>query len=199
MLVSLSMVFLMISFGNARNILERKMFYLTNANKVAQAKYWVVYLGNYPVKLKREIAGEGLITVDGSVNFQLLSSGYVEGNGFGSKGKIECLPSMSFNNGEEEKHITIDSIDFIFDFGRKVCLKSGQTGALIIDVEGTALKSKKFLLREYKLTEVDGEKSLKEVSQETPIMALALTQEGISRAQKAQQILDQEQETASDK
>jgi hypothetical protein len=120
---------------------------------------------------------------------QLLSSGYIEGNGYGAKGKIECLPTMLLSNGQEEKRIVLDSIDYIYDFGRKVRMLTGDTGSLIIDVEGNKVVAKKFLMREYKLTMYYGEEILKEGSQEIPLMGISLTQEGVVRAQKAQAVL----------
>lgn len=192
-LFTLSLVALAVSAGFARNILEKKMYYLNNTNKTSQARFWVVYLGNHDVKLTRNIPGEGNVTVDASVNLQLISSGYVEGNGYGSKGKVDCLPTMMINNGQEEKRIVLDSVDYIYDFGRKVRLLSGETGDLFLDVEGNKVIAKKFLLREYKLTEYYGEQILKEGSQETPIMGISLTQDGMVRGQKAQAALSASQ------
>jgi hypothetical protein len=187
---TLSLIALTVSAGFARNILEKKIFYLSNSNKTGQARFWVVFLGNYNVQLKRNIPGEGEIPVNASVNLQLISSGYVEGNGYGSKGKIECLPTMLLDNGQEEKRIILDSIDYIYDFGRKVRLQNGETGDLVLDVEGNKVAAKKFLMREYKLTQYYGEEILKEGAQETPIMGIALTQDGIVRAQKLQTAID---------
>lgn len=187
---TLSLIALTVSAGFARNILEKKIFYLGNNNKTGQARFWVVYLGNYNLQLKRNIPGEGEVPVNASVNLQLLSSGYVEGNGYGSKGKVECLPTMLLSKGQEEKRIVLDSIDYIYDFGRKVRLQNGETGDLVLDIEGNKVAAKKFLMREYKLTEYYGEEILKEGSQETPIMCIALTQDGIIRAQKVQNAVD---------
>ena len=193
-LFTLSLITLTVSAGFARNILEKKMFYLSNTNKTGQARFWVVFLGNHNINLKRAVAGEGDVAIDASVNLQLLSSGYIEGNGYGSKGKIDCLPTMMLSNGKDEKRIVLDSIDYIFDFGTKVKMLNGEAGDLVLDVEGNKVASKKFLMREYKLTTYYGEEILKEGSEETPIMAISLTQEGIIRAQKAQAAL-----SASDK
>jgi hypothetical protein len=188
-IIALSLVAVVVSAGFARNILEKKTFYLNNTNKTGQARFWVVFLGTHDLKITRAIPGEGDVSVQANVNLQLLSSGYVEGNGYGAKGKIECLPTMLLSSGQEEKRIVLDSIDYLYDFGRKVRMLSGDTGELIIDVEGNKVVAKKFLMREYKLTEYFGEQILKEGSQEIPLMGLSLTQDGIVRAQKAQTIL----------
>lgn len=188
-IIALSLIVVAVSSGFARNILEKKTFYLNNTNKTGQARFWVIFLGTHDVKITRAIPGEGDVTVEAKVNLQLLSSGYVEGNGYGAKGKIECLPTMLLSNGGDEKRIVLDSIDYLYDFGRKVRMLSGDTGSLIIDVEGNKVVAKKFLMREYKLTQYYGEEILKEGSQEIPLMGISLTQEGVIRAQKAQATL----------
>jgi hypothetical protein len=188
-IIALSLIVVAVSAGFARNILEKKTFYLNNTNKTGQARFWVVFLGTHDVKITRAIPGEGDVTVQANVNLQLISSGYIEGNGYGEKGKIECLPTMLLSNGQDEKRIVLDSIDYIYDFGRKVRMLSGDTGSLIIDVEGNKVVAKKFLMREYKLTTYYGEEILKEGSQEIPLMGMSLTQEGVVRAQKAQATL----------
>jgi hypothetical protein len=193
-IIALSLIVVAVSAGFARNILEKKTFYLNNTNKTGQARFWVIFLGTHDVKITRAIPGEGDVTVQAKVNLQLLSSGYVEGNGYGEKGKIECLPTMLLSNGQDERRIVLDSIDYLYDFGRKVRMLTGDTGSLVIDVEGNKVVAKKFLMREYKLTQYYGEEILKEGSQEIPLMGISLTQDGVVRAQKAQAILSATQD-----
>jgi len=149
-LLTLSIVAIAISSGFARNILEKKMFYINNANKQGQALYWVIYLGNYDCKLSRKFPGEPEQKIDASVNFNYLSSGYIEGNGYSSKGKIESLPTMEISSANGQRQITSDSIDFIYDYGQKVQLLNGEIGDLLINIEGDKQPAKKFLMREYK-------------------------------------------------
>jgi hypothetical protein len=190
LILAVSILALAFSSGFSRNILEKKMFYVNNVNKTGQAKFWVIYLGGFDVNLTRKISGEGDVPVQATVNLQLISSGYVEGNGYGTKGKVECLPTLLFVNNGEERRIVLDSINYIYDFGRKVQLMTGETGDLVLDIEGNKVSAKKFIMREYKLTNYYGEEILKEGSQESAIVAIALTQDGIVKAQKAQAALD---------
>jgi len=192
-LLTLSIVAIAISSGFARNILEKKMFYINNANKQGQALYWVIYLGNYDCKLSRKFPGEPEQKIDASVNFNYLSSGYIEGNGYSSKGKIESLPTMEISSANGQRQITSDSIDFIYDYGQKVQLLNGEIGDLLINIEGDKQPAKKFLMREYKQQVLYGEKILKEGSEETYISAISFTKEGIARAQKAQAKIDSNQ------
>ncbi len=190
LILAVSILALVFSSGFSRNILEKKIFYVNNVNKTGVAKFWVIYLGGFDVNLTRKIPGEGDVPVQATVNLQLISSGYVEGNGYGTKGKIDCLPTLLFVNNGEERRVVLDSIDYIYDFGRKVQLKTGETGDLVLDIEGNKVTSKKFIMREYKLTNYYGEEILKEGSQETAIVAIALSQDGLAKAQKAQAVLD---------
>lgn len=190
LILAVSILALAVSSGFSRNILEKKIFYVNNVNKTGQAKFWVIYLGGFDVNLTRKIPGEGDVPVQATVNLQLISSGYVEGNGYGTKGKVECLPTLLFVSNGEERRVVLDSIDYIYDFGRKVQLKTGESGDLVLDIEGNKVTSKKFIMREYKLTNYYGEEILKEGSQETAILAIALSQDGLVKAQKAQAALD---------
>ena len=185
-----SMLMLTASVGFARNILEKKMFYVTNQNKQGQARFWVVYLGNFDCKINRKFPGEPEQQVAASINLQYISSGYIEGNGYSAKGKINSLPTMLISNASGERVISSDSIDFVYDYGAKVQLITGESGDFIINVEGDKKVAKKFLMREYKLTQYYGEEILKEGSEETPLAAFAYSKEGLTRAISAQAKLD---------
>jgi hypothetical protein len=169
----------------ARSILERKVYYVNAVTgKSGEAKFWVVYLGNFDVTLTRKYPGEEPQKVSGSMNFSLLSSGYIEGNGYSAKGKLESLPSMNLKNDKGIKQISPDSIDCIYESGNKVRTTSGEIGEFIIDLEGTPLTAKRFLMREYKMVTSYGEQVLKEGSDEIRISAIAYTKEGLARIPK---------------
>jgi hypothetical protein len=187
---TISFLLLATSSVFARNILEKKIQYIDSNGKIGQARFWVIFLGNYDVKLTRKFPGESEQQIDASVNYQILSSGYIEGNGYSAKGKIDAKPAMVISNASGERKIDMDSIDFIYDFGGKVALINGETGEFYMDIEGTKKMAKKFLMREYKLTNYYGEEILKEGSTEIPLSALVLTKDGAARAQKAQAAID---------
>jgi len=169
----------------SRSILERKVFYVNaTTGKSGLAKFWVVYLGNHEVTLTRKYPGEEPQKVSGSMNFQFLSSGYVEGNGYSAKGKLECLPIMKMKNDKGIFQISIDSIDCIYDFGGKVRTVTGETGEFVIDCEGLMITPNKFLMREYKMTNYYGEEILKEGSDEFRLSAIAFSKEGLARIPK---------------
>ena len=179
-----------LSFG--RSMLERKMFYLSAANKTGVATFWAVYLGNHDCSLIRKFPGEDPQPVAGSVNLSLMSSGYIEGNGYSARGHLDCLPTMKIKNDKGEHSVPLDSIDCIYDYGQKLRTIDGETGDFIIDVEGTAKTANRFILREYKLVDSYGEKVLKPGSDETTLSAIAFSKTGIQWAQKAAAPKDKE-------
>ena len=170
----------------ARSILEKKMYYLNNTGKPGEARFWTIFMGNHDCKLMRKSPGQPEKEIVASMNLQLLSSGYVEGNGYGVSGKVQSLPTMEMKTPEGDRKISIDSIECIFDFGAKVMLKTGEVGDFIINVEGDRKMAKKFLMREFKLTNYFGEEILKEGAEEMPLSAIAFSKEGLAKAKKAQ-------------
>jgi hypothetical protein len=185
-LLAVSLVALFAVQPFARSILEKKMYYINNAGKSGEARFWTIFLGNFDCKLSRKAPGEAEKEIVASMNLQLLSSGYVEGNGYGVSGKVQSLPLMEIKTAAGERKISIDSIMCIFDFGAKVMLVSGEVGDFVINVEGDRKVANRFLMREFKLTNYFGEEILKEGSEETPLSALAFSKEGLAKARKAQ-------------
>jgi len=175
----------------ARSILEKKVHYISASGATGQARFWTVFFGNFDCNLVRRNPGESDQQIQASMNLQLLSSGYVEGNGYGVTGKVQSLPTMEIRTAAGERKISTDSIDFIYDYGRKVQLVSGESGDFIVNVESDKKIAKKFLMREFKLTTYFGEEILKEGSEEIPLAAIAFSAEALAKAKVAQAKLDQ--------
>jgi len=162
------------------------MYYVNaSTHQSSQATYWSVYLGQPEVSLARKYPGEDSQKITINVNIYLLSSGYVEGNGYGEKGKIDCMPSMRIKTDSLESEIALDSVDCIFDYGQKVRLTNGKTGEFIIEIEGQRLSADRFLLSEYMNVDNGGEKELQKSGDDIPVAVLAFTKEGITWAAKA--------------
>ena len=178
---------LLFAQGGQRGMLERKAWFVDGNNKISEMLYWRIYLGEYDVKLKRNVDGEGQINVSATMNFDFFSSGYIEGNGFGSKGKVNSLPGMRIRlGGGESVEIKINDIDYIYDYGTKVVTKDGRRGDFMIGAEGgSLLEIKRFQLSEYRMVKGSfGEMELKEASDRMPIVALAFSKEAAAKAAK---------------
>ena len=185
-LLAVSLLALIAVQPYARSILEKKMYYLDNNGKSGQARFWTIFLGNHDCKLMRKVPGQPEKQIVASMNLQLLSSGYVEGNGYGESGKVQSLPVMEIKTADGERKINIDSIECIYDYGAKVMLVTGEVGDFIMNVEGDRKTARKFLMREFKLTTYFGEEILKEGAEEMPLSAIAFSQEGLAKIRKAQ-------------
>ncbi len=171
---------------SARSILERKLYYIDGSGKTGEARFWSIYLGSHDCRIIRKTPGQQDKEIKATMNLQFLSSGYIEGNGYGPGGKVQSLPTMEIRDANGERKIDIDSIDFIYDYGSKIQLKSGARGDFIINVEGDKKIANRFLIREFKLTMYYGEEILKEGADETSLKAIAFSKEGLARARSAQ-------------
>lgn len=172
-------------FAQSRGMIERKAWYVDTDKKIHEATYWRIYLGDYDVKLKRNVPGEGQVTVNAGMNFQFFSAGFIEGNGQSAKGKEMSLPGMRVVVGDGEgDEIKIGDIDYIYDYGTKVATKDGRKGNFMIGAEGGGLlEIKRFQLTEYKQFKGSfGELELKEVKDRQPVIGIAFTKEGAQRA-----------------
>ena len=170
-----------------RGMLEKKAWFVDGNNKVSEMLYWRIYLGEYDIKLKRNIDGKGQITVNANMNFDLFSSGYIEGNGYSSEGKMRSQPTMRIRvDGGDGAEIKINDIDYIYDYGTKVVTKDGRRGDFMMGAEGGGLlEIKRFQLSEYRMTKGSfGEMELKEASDRMPIAALAFSKEAAAKAAK---------------
>ncbi|MDG5814996.1 hypothetical protein QA601_07905 [Chitinispirillales bacterium ANBcel5] len=168
----------------SRSIIEKRMWYLTTDNQIEEARFWALYLGNHEIQLTRRFPGEGEVEVEANMNFQILSSGYAEGNGASTRGRVDCHPTIMISTEEGKERIQIDSIDYIYDFGDKVVLNDGTRGDFVLDAENNIVSPNRFLLRKYALMEVHGEQVLSNSADEVIIMAVAFSREGILKAQK---------------
>jgi hypothetical protein len=193
-----SAVFLTLAVGVAfaqqmpgqRSILERKMWYVSEAGKVGEALYWSIYLGDYDVKLTRNVPGKGQVTATAGMNFQFLSSGYIEGNGagpFGSESRVKSLPGMRIRvSGGQPEEIKLAEIDYIYDYCTKVVAKDGRRGDFMIGSEGGEnLEVKRFQVMEYKQVKGKfGELELQIVQDRAPIIGISFSREGAVKASK---------------
>ncbi len=171
--------------GGSRSIMERRMWYATPDNTTGEVRFWSVYLGLInDVPLERRIHGHGTIAVNAALNFQFLSSGYIEGNGFSNHGRVECLPTMMISNENGERRVVLDSIDYIYDFGHKVTLINGEKGKFVVSAEGYPVEPNRFVLRRYNLRRLHGEEILDNTAEEIVISAMAFSRQGIQRAVK---------------
>ncbi|MBD3321753.1 MAG: hypothetical protein GF350_11715 [Chitinivibrionales bacterium] len=160
-IIGLTMLMLCTALYARKGMLEKEMFYLDDGT-IKSCKFWAVYFGEYETDINRKFPGEEIKPVNANINFNFLSSGYIEGVGYSAKGKINCEAKFMIMNGDKQKIIEIDSIDYIYNYGKKVKLTDGTDTDLFLNLEGKKLVVKKAILRLYTFTDYYGEKMLKE-------------------------------------
>jgi hypothetical protein len=169
---------------NSRSLLEKKLYFVTDKGKLGEAPYWSLHLGSHQCTLRRKFPGEDTTSVDATMNLTLVSSGYISGNGFSDKGKVDCLTGFMIAVGDSVQKIALDSIDYAWNDLQQVALRGGPTGELRVLLEGKAVPCKGLALTTYKMVDYYGEKVLRKDADLT-ITAMAFTKDGIKRAQAA--------------
>jgi hypothetical protein len=171
---------------NAKNLLEKSIYFFNSTtNKIDSAKYWKVFVGSYPSTLERKFPGLDPMKVTCDLNLTLLSSGYVEGYGYTSKGRIDCEATILSDNKGAVNKITVDSVDYIFNNGQSLKMKNGPTVNFYLDVEGNKITiHKKLTLTKYRLQIVDEDRNLKPNGDEI-VTWFAFTKSAAIEAQKA--------------
>jgi hypothetical protein len=181
-------LFLTISAGgvSAKSLLEKTVYFINpTTNKIDSSKYWKIFLGSYPATLQRKFPGEDSARITLDLNFTLLSSGYVEGNGYTKKGRVDCEASLVVDSVTFQK-ATFDSIEYVYNGGSNIKLKGKPAMNLLLDVEGYKVALNKGLaLTKYRLVVVEEDRNLKPAGDVT-ITFFAFSKPGLLAAQKAE-------------
>lgn len=168
---------------STRSLLEKKIYYIANG-KIGTCSYWSVPLGKFDCTLNRYFAGEGKIDVQATMNFTMLSSGYVEGHGYGTKGKIGSEAQFVYEDGDSLIPIALKDIEYVYDNGRTVKLKNKPECPLVLSCEANTFSINKMQIMIWVYDKKFNE--LKHKEDIDHITAFAFTQANAARALKAQ-------------
>ena len=168
-----------------RTLLKRTIYYVTGNGTVASANYWSIPMGNFDFTVQREYPGEGMVEVSGSANLSFISSGYIEGVGYGERGKMRVNADFCIEDGDTLKALALKDIDYIFYGGTKVKLNGGGTYDLYLEIEDPKNKvvAKGLSIMIYKFDKDWGE--LKHDKDIDRIIGISFTKDGAARAYKA--------------
>ena len=170
-----------------RTLLEKQLFYVSKG-KIGSCKYWALHLGAHDCDLRRKFPGEDTIEVEATMNFDMISSGYVDGSGYCARGKVKCLTDFHLATADTAYRIDIDSIDYAYDYCDKVVLTTGEKDNLRTDADGKLARPKHLLLRIYHMVDYYGAEVLRPKA-EVNISAFAFSKKGIRQALAAQKRL----------
>lgn len=168
-----------------RAMMKKTIYYTDGNGKVGSADYWQLQLGTFDVQVGRKYPGEGIVKIDGSVNVSFMSGGYLEGNGFGTRGKLTTEANFAVKRDGKYETISPDSIDFVFYGASKVKLKgANDTEDLFVFIEDAynTYEAKKFVLAVYVMNKQFGELDF---SHDVNPTAISFTQEGAKKGYQA--------------
>lgn len=167
-------------FGS-RGLLEKKMFYVDEDGKTGMCSFWSLNLGAHACKLENEYPGEGRIVVDAKVNFNFLSSMYVEGKGYSKRGKIDTDAKFAVADGEGVTIIEPEQIDYVANYGKIVKPDSSAPTALILVAQKNQCTINRMLLRVFVY-----DNTLKELKfdKDVAIKAFAFSKESLQKVSK---------------
>jgi hypothetical protein len=187
--VLISLLLVSTSFGavdeSQRSLLKRSVYYVDTMGKVAKADYWSIPLGTFDFIVNRKYPGEGVVKVDGSANLAFISSGYIEGAGYGDRGKISVKAEFATKDADSLKIVELKDIDYVSMGGTEIKLKSGETKELFLMIEekDNLKQSKGLGIMIWSFNKEWGE--LKHSKDIDRIIAFSFTADGAKRAYKA--------------
>jgi hypothetical protein len=118
-----------------RNLLEKTAYFVTADGEIHTYDYWSLRFGRYSYTVDREFPGEGTVEVEGTSNIALVSSGFIDGAGYGTRGEITVKSRFVIKENDTTTQIPLDSIDYIYMGGRRIGLKNGSEHDLYLRIE----------------------------------------------------------------
>jgi hypothetical protein len=173
---------------SSRGLLEKKIYYIDENGKKGTCGFWSLHLGKHSCKLKKPFPGEGDVILDAEVNFNFLSSLYIEGKGYSSRGKVSADAKFAVPEGEGVKDIEPEQLEFIYNYGSKAKVSSVGLTDLILHSQDNQLIIKRMLLRIFAYN-----KQYKELkfAKDVPIQAFSFSKAGLQEAIRAQKSVEQ--------
>ncbi len=167
---------------STRSLLEKRVYYVANG-KIGSAKYWSLPVGKFDCTLRRYFAGEDTVSVNAAVNFALLSSGYIEGRGYGDRGKTSAEAVFAILDGDTLKELDLEDIDYVYQNGGMIKPRKSAACPLIMKCEVNQLTIRRMQIMIWSYDKKFHE--LKHFKDINGVTAFSFTKEGAYRALKA--------------
>ena len=167
----------------SRGLLEKKIYYIDENGKTGTCGFWSMNLGKHSHKLKKAYPGEGEVSVDAEMNYNFLSSLYIEGKGYSDRGIMKSDATFAVPDGEGIKEAEPEKIIYVYDYGAKANISEVGKTDFILLVQDNQLTIKRMLLRIFNYN-----KQYKELkfSKDVAIKAFAFSKAGLQEAIRAQ-------------
>lgn len=174
--------------GYASRAMYEKTIYLIHTDgKIEKATYWSLPLGKAEdFTVKREYPGEGIVDVMCSANLSLISSGYIDGSGYGDRGKITVKAYFMVEKEGKLVRIDLEEIDYVYYGGTKVRLKNASADQeLYIVIEDEVNKVQARGLKALIYAKEKPHNSLKHTKDIDALLGFSFTKEGALKGYKA--------------
>jgi hypothetical protein len=165
-----------------RSLLEKTVYYVADG-KIGSASFWSLPIGKFDCTLRRYFPGEDTVTIEAAINFALLSSGYIEGTGYGTRGVATAEAQFAVQDGDSFKILELPEIDYVYSNGAMVKPKKGESCPLILKGE-----TNQFAIRRMQIMIWSYDKKYKELKHFKDIdgvTAFSFTKDGAMRALRA--------------
>jgi hypothetical protein len=165
---------------SSRGLLEKKIYYADESGKVGMCSFWSLHLGKHSCKLTKTFPGEGNVSIDAEVNFNFLSSLYIEGKGYSSRGKVDAEAKFAVLEPEGGlKVIEPEQIESVSEYGNKIKTTGMETTALILLSQENRLTVNHMLIRIFVM---DKETKDLKADKDVVIKAFAFSKEELAKA-----------------
>jgi len=165
----------------SRGLLEKKLYYVDEEGKTGMCSFWSMHLGKHSCNLVKEFPGEGKVTLAAEVNFNFLSSLYIEGKGYSNRGKVDAEAKFAVADGDSLKTIEPEQIEFVTDYGAQVKYSGGELTGLILLSQDNRLSINRLLVRSFYM---DKETKELKADKDIAIKAFAFSKEDLAKAIK---------------
>jgi hypothetical protein len=145
--------------ASARGFLQKNLGFVADG-KPGECKYWSVFLGNYPCNIIRNFPGDSGVNLKVDINFMLVSSGYIEGNGYSTRGRIDSKAQLYLVTDGNKRELPMDEVASIRDNGQTIETTKGEKGNLLLVCEGNEFNISQLLLRKFNVKVDQGDSTL---------------------------------------
>lgn len=171
----------------SRSLFEKAIFLVHPDGKIEKASYWSLPLGTAEdLVVQRSYPGEGTLDINCNANLALVSTGYIDGSGYGDRGKITVKADFMVEKDGALQKVALDNIDYVYYGGTKVKLKDAtaeQDLYIVVETEKNKVQARGVKALIY--DKVKPHNSLKHMKDINVLIGFSFTKEGAKKAYQA--------------
>ncbi|ERP31158.1 hypothetical protein [Chitinivibrio alkaliphilus] len=169
-----------------RSLLKESAYFVSPDGTITPADFWSLGFGRYTYTVEREFPGEGHVPVSGESSIALVSSGYIDGPGYGDRGDMRVRPHFVYEDEHGEYHrIELEDIKYLYMGGTQVVLQDGTQHEVFLRIESddNIVQPQGMQARTFKMDESDNR--LVPQPPLNPVIGFSYSREGAQKAHQA--------------